>query len=974
MTSRHLQHSYPDPGGAGGESAAASSYYSLHTPQGEWLEQQEQGQQHLGWELWQPPPPSLQRDRQAAVPARLDGGSSHNPFAPDRAAPPAAPTARGHPQQHQRTANADGPQVTIATTGMPPTRHPPSPSSPLLPTGANAHRPAAHRPAPLSTLSSSPSPNFITPLISTPTRSPAAPGPSTPSRPAAPLRRPAASPTHATTTATPTTPAPSSLTPAPPRQLPRIAPSPRAAASAAVLPQAPALYSLDSYGNAPHLGVGLRLSMELGEEPQPPTLAASRGRHTYAHRHQASVGTGAALDSTPGVYGGRSAREDSEAESGVDEDGVEDEEDGDYFGPLSTRSAAATASMGVAAPVASPTRAALGGRFADYFRVGAAGSSHHSSSTNQQGRGHGRGQMQAQQHQQQVHATDPGSGLGLGLGLAALEPGWGRGLRGGGGGGLGLLSAVAEVDRGRWRHADQLSRVGAYEPTSGGGGGGRASGAGGGRGGGGYYSDEDGGTVSSESSDSSDSSWGDNVGTLWPAGVQGHGASSRAAGTAAALPALRTGGDGGGRGRGGEVTAAAAGWRLPTPPSALGAGARPRQLWASLSLGHTGHGRAEGGGVYTPLPGACVGTLLDGAQPVHAWPGATCRSWGSVRPGHVRCAGLAIARAVHCWRCGLRALAVRTYAARLRCRTPLNAAADTCRCPHSSAAAGGPSPRLARLSEASALPPSASGPWRPWDAAEAAQHRDGGGGAAADPWVDRSLGATALGPSSRLHRPAQPDHPRQLLLPQSTHYGNHYDDNHSHTHQHAGGRYGAREQSRLHAQGPGPFGCVAASLDSPLLSLHAGVLERRRAGLQSATRRSLPVDPFAAVPSSSTAAQPPSAVPAAPYLYDFQGDGQSDPDDDEYEGEDGLGLETHAGVGRGRSGAERGGGGGGGVAAGPGVLTSLQLQEWMSQHASRLLLPRHLHDIADLVFRPPSAVPPADKRWGRGCAGVPENV
>lgn len=40
-----------------------------------------------------------------------------------------------------------------------------------------------------------------------------------------------------------------------------------------------------------------------------------------------------------------------------------------------------------------------------------------------------------------------------------------------------------------------------------------------------------------------------------------------------------------------------------------------------------------------------------------------------------------------------------------------------------------------------------------------------------------------------------------------------------------------------------------------------------------------------------------------------------------------------------------------------GMLTNAQIQEWMSQHASRLLLPRHMHEIADIVFRPPSAVP-----------------
>ncbi|KXZ55253.1 hypothetical protein GPECTOR_3g392 [Gonium pectorale] len=39
-----------------------------------------------------------------------------------------------------------------------------------------------------------------------------------------------------------------------------------------------------------------------------------------------------------------------------------------------------------------------------------------------------------------------------------------------------------------------------------------------------------------------------------------------------------------------------------------------------------------------------------------------------------------------------------------------------------------------------------------------------------------------------------------------------------------------------------------------------------------------------------------------------------------------------------------------------GVLTNSQIQEWMSQHASRLLLPRHMQEIADIVFRPPSAV------------------
>ncbi|EFJ44974.1 hypothetical protein VOLCADRAFT_94799 [Volvox carteri f. nagariensis] len=40
-----------------------------------------------------------------------------------------------------------------------------------------------------------------------------------------------------------------------------------------------------------------------------------------------------------------------------------------------------------------------------------------------------------------------------------------------------------------------------------------------------------------------------------------------------------------------------------------------------------------------------------------------------------------------------------------------------------------------------------------------------------------------------------------------------------------------------------------------------------------------------------------------------------------------------------------------------GMLTNAQIQEWMSQHASRLLLPRHMQEIADIVFRPPSAVP-----------------
>ncbi len=336
-----------------------------------------------------------------------------------------------------------------------------------------------------------------------------------------------------------------------------------------------------------------------------------------------------------------------------------------------------------------------------------------------------------------------------------------------------------------------------------------------------------------------------------------------------------------------------------------------------------------------------------------------------------------------------------SHTARPRCLTPLHApwatcraaAADTCRYLFCSATTGGPSPRLARLSEASALSPSASGPWRPWEAAEEAQHRGGGGGggggAAADPWVDRSLAATALGPSSRLHRPTEPDSRRQPLPPHSTHQSHDYHHNHSHNrqqhnHHHDSGRYGAREQGGLHAQGQGPYGCVTASLDSPLLSLplHTGAPERRRAGLQSATRRSLPlpIDPFAAASSYSTAAQPPSAVPAVPYLYDFQDDGQSDQDEEEYEVEDVLEPERHAGVGIGRSGAEGGGGGGGGgggLAAGPGVLTSLQLQEWMSQHASRLLLPRHLHDIADLVFRPPSAVPLAEKRWDGGCTGGP---
>ncbi len=626
----------------GGESAAASSYYSLHTPQGEWLEHHEQDQQHLAWELWQPPPPSLQRDRQAAVPARLDGGSGHNPPAPapDRGAPPATPTARSHAQQHQRTGNADAPQV-VTTTSSTATRPLPSPSSPLLPTGANTYRPAAHRPAPLSTPSASPYPNFITPLISTPTRSPAAPGPSTPSRAADPLRRPAASPTHTTTTV-PTPLATSSLAPAPPRQLPRIAPSPRAAASAAALPQPPALYSLDSYGNAPHLGVGLRLSVELGMESQPQTLAASRDRHTYPHGHRAFVGRGAAMDAALGTYGDRSVGEDSEAENGDDGDGDdEDGEDGDYFGPLSTRSAAAAA-RGVAAPVASstlPSRAGLGGRFPEYFRGGGAGNSHHSSRTNQQGQGHdqGREHLQAQlHHQQQVHLTELGPGLGLGLGLVSLGLGWGRGLGngGGGGGGLGLLSAAAGVDRGRWREADQLDRVGVYEPTSGGGGGG--GGAGSGNHGGGYHSDEDGGTVSSESSDSSDSSWGDHGNTLWPTGVQGYGASSRAAGAAVAgssLPALRTGGGGGGRG--GEVTVAAAGWRLPTPPSALGAGQGTRQLRPSLSVGHAEHGRVEGRGGYTPLPGGCrypEGCTVLSMRTLRWRTGLLC--WSSPRPGH----------------------------------------------------------------------------------------------------------------------------------------------------------------------------------------------------------------------------------------------------------------------------------------------------------------------------------------------------
>ncbi|GIL91094.1 hypothetical protein Vretifemale_18769 [Volvox reticuliferus] len=48
-----------------------------------------------------------------------------------------------------------------------------------------------------------------------------------------------------------------------------------------------------------------------------------------------------------------------------------------------------------------------------------------------------------------------------------------------------------------------------------------------------------------------------------------------------------------------------------------------------------------------------------------------------------------------------------------------------------------------------------------------------------------------------------------------------------------------------------------------------------------------------------------------------------------------------------------------------GMLTNAQIQEWMSQHASRLLLPRHMQEIADIVFRPPSAVP--EKKWVR-CA------
>ncbi len=52
-----------------------------------------------------------------------------------------------------------------------------------------------------------------------------------------------------------------------------------------------------------------------------------------------------------------------------------------------------------------------------------------------------------------------------------------------------------------------------------------------------------------------------------------------------------------------------------------------------------------------------------------------------------------------------------------------------------------------------------------------------------------------------------------------------------------------------------------------------------------------------------------------------------------------------------------------------GVIANAHLQELMSQHASRLLLPRHMQDIADIFFRPPSAVP-EHKKWGRPCGCV----
>ena len=205
----------------------------------------------------------------------------------------------------------------------------------------------------------------------------------------------------------------------------------------------------------------------------------------------------------------------------------------------------------------------------------------------------------------------------------------------------------------------------------------------------------------------------------------------------------------------------------------------------------------------------------------------------------------------------------------------------------------------------------------------------------------------------------------ELPFPSNLHHQHHHHQhNHHHHQQHVsgglggGGAGGAAGGSGFY-RGPGgsggisPQGAAGTGAPCPVLTADPpGPYDRRRAAhLTSATRRSHP--PPLSVPASSLLDMHPAPRSLSPggLVLGGGGGGGGNP----FRGP-GLGM----GVGGGGGAAPLDGGlppvrqYGEGLA---GVLTNHQIQEWMSQHASRLLLPRSMQDIADIVFRPPSAVP-----------------
>ncbi|KAG2448521.1 hypothetical protein HYH02_006412 [Chlamydomonas schloesseri] len=211
-----------------------------------------------------------------------------------------------------------------------------------------------------------------------------------------------------------------------------------------------------------------------------------------------------------------------------------------------------------------------------------------------------------------------------------------------------------------------------------------------------------------------------------------------------------------------------------------------------------------------------------------------------------------------------------------------------------------------------------------------------------------------------------------------------FSSNHQHQHQHHMGGSGGGAAAGGSGFGRGPGGGGGLSLQGsaagggngapcPMLTADPpGPYDRRRAAhLTSATRRSHP--PSLSMPSSSLLDAHPAPRSLSPGGLVLGGGGSGG---GFRSGGAGLGG---GGGGSGGGNAFRspglgmglGGGGGGGTTSLDGglpparqfgdglvgVLTNQQIQEWMSQHASRLLLPRSMQDIADIVFRPPSAAP-----------------